>query len=565
MKKLYYIVIVASLFLFGCNDEFMQRVPTDSINSENFWHNETELEIYCNTLYTFIVGHGSGHQLSPMLSGDNQSDNMVPLSYNVIAAGEHVTPETGGGWDWRFIRQCNYFLVRYNQTPVAQSVKDKYAGEVKFFKAWEYFEKVKRFGDVPWLTSDLTTDSPELYAPRDSRIMVMDSVLNLINWAIEKLPAKANAVHGRINREVALALKSRICLHEGTFRKYHGLQGADKFLTEAKNASGTLISEGKYSLYKTGNPSKDYRTVFSTLDLKSNPEMILYKAYELNLLGNRTSNLLEGSESNINLSVDKSLVDAYLCKDGKPVSLSPLFQGHDSIQAEMLNRDPRLTQTICYPGQDLQKGTKLPSIPGTNLGGGGGIVATGYQIIKYWVDDRDEYLRFQNGILDAPIIRFAEILLIHAEAAAELQQCDQAVLDKTINKLRERAGMPSMTLAQLVKDPDSDFPQLPVLIDEIRRERRVELALENFRYDDLMRWKAGKLLEKPVLGMKFVQKMYPKVVVGKNIYLDGNGFIKPYALSLPNGRKFDEQKHYYFPLPTEEIVLNPNLTQNSGW
>lgn len=564
MKKLFYIFFIGSLLL-SCNDDFMQRIPTDSINSENFWHNETELKIYCNAFYTYIVGHASGHTLSPMLSGDNQSDNMAPLNYNVIAAGEYVVPETGGGWDWTFIRRCNYFLARYDQTPITGEVKDKYAGEIRFFRAWEYFEKVKRFGDVPWISKDLTTDSPELYATRDSRALVMDSVLNDINWAVAKLPAKADAVHGRINRDVALALKARICLHEGTFRKYHGIAGADKFLTEAKDASGILISENKYGLYNTGNPSMDYRTIFSTLDLKNNQEMILYKAYEIDLLGNRTSNLLEGSESNINLSVAKSLIDDYLCTDGKPVSLSSVFLGHDSIAAEMLNRDPRLTQTICYPGTNLQKDTKKPSIPGTNLSGGGGIVPTGYQIIKYWVDDREEYLRFQNGILDAPVFRFAETLLIHAEAAAELDQCDQAVLDKTINKLRDRVGMPHMVISQLEKDPESDFPDLPVLIDEIRRERRIELALENFRYDDLMRWKAGKLLEKTVLGIKFVQSQYPEVKVGKNIYLDENGFIKPYALSLPNGRTFDEAKHYYFPLPTEELVLNTNLTQNPGW
>jgi hypothetical protein len=308
----------------------------------------------------------------------------------------------------------------------------------------------------------------------------------------------------------------------------------------------------------------DYRKNFSSLDLGKNPEMILYKAYELNLLGTKTSNTLEGfSGDGFDNSVTKSLVDSYLCTDGKPVSLSSVFLGHDSIQEEMLNRDPRLVQTICYPGTNLLKGT-LPNIPGSTLSNSV-IVPTGYRILKYWVDDKEEYARFANGILDAPIFRFAEILLINAEAAAELGQCDQSILNKTINKLRDRVGMPHMVISEIVKDPESDFPALSVLIDEIRRERRVELALENFRYDDLMRWKAGKLIEKPVLGMKFVQHQYPKVVVGKNIYLNNNGFIMPYALSLPTGRYFDEGKDYYFPLPTEELVINPNLDQNPGW
>ena len=257
-------------------------------------------------------------------------------------------------------------------------------------------------------------------------------------------------------------------------------------------------------------------------------------------------------------------MDAYLCKCGKPISLcKEHFLGHDSIQAEMLNRDPRLTQTVCYPGKDLQRKTMKPSIPGSNISTGN--IPTGYQIIKYWVDDPAEYLRYQQGILDAPIFRYAEILLIYAEAKAELGECTQEDLDKSINLLRKRAGMPDMIIADLVKDPMSDFPSFPVLLDEIRRERRVELAIEGMRYDDLMRWKAGKLLEKTVRGMKFVQSQYPTVVVGKHIDVDKDGFILPYWNILPNGRTFDESKHYYFPLPTEELVINKNLKQNPGW
>ena len=229
----------------------------------------------------------------------------------------------------------------------------------------------------------------------------------------------------------------------------------------------------------------------------------------------------------------------------------------------MLHRDPRLCQTICYPGKDLQRDTKKPAIPGSNISTAN--IPTGYQIIKYWVDDPAEYLRYQNGILDAPVFRYAEALLVYAEAKAELGECTQSDLDLSVNLLRKRAGMPDMKIDQLVKDPMSDFPSLPVLIDEIRRERRVEFALENMRYDDLMRWKAGKLMEKTVRGMKFVQSQYPTVVIGKHIDVDKEGFILPYWNILPNGRKFDESKHYYFPLPTEELVINKNLKQNPGW
>ncbi len=167
--------------------------------------------------------------------------------------------------------------------------------------------------------------------------------------------------------------------------------------------------------------------------------------------------------------------------------------------------------------------------------------------------------------MDAPLYRYAEVLLINAEAKAELGQATQSVIDKTINLLRKRAGMPDMVITSLVKDAKSDFPEIPVLLDEIRRERRVELAIEGLRFEDLLRWKAGRLLNKPVLGMKFVQKQYPKAVIGSSIFLNDKGFILPYGKSLPGGRTFDEAKNYYLPLPLDELSLNTNLTQNPGW
>jgi len=568
MKTKIFFISIVIFVIYSCNDAFMDRFPTDSFNDVNFWHNERELSSYCNALYPLMInGHGTRFDIGAMLDGDNQSDNMAPATPNAVAAGQQVVPETGGGWSWNVIRRCNYFLDLYNQTPIPQEVKDRYAGEIKFFKSMEYFRLVKRFGDVPWYTHVVGT-GPELYASRDSRILVMDSVLTNIDWAIEKLPAKTAtiAVKGRVNRDVALALKARICLHEGTFRKYHGIQGYEKFLREAVSASQRLITEGNYSLNNTGNPNSDYSKVFNTLNLSNMSEVIMFRDYD-QALDITTGMVRRLSDFTDNLSATKSLVDSYLCTDGKPISQSSLFQSYNDIFTEIVNRDPRLTQTVggkIFPSPPTGTITK-PSIPGAMVGEG--IAPTGYHILKYWVNDAAEYARSQLGTLDAPVFRFGETLLVYAEAKAELGECDQPALDLSINKLRARAGMPNMVIANLVKDTQSDFPTLPVLIDEIRRERRVELALEGFRYDDLMRWKAGKLLEKEVLGMKFVQTMYPAVVIGNQITVNADGFITPYAKSLPNGRKFDDtnDKMYYFPLPTEELVLNKNLTQNPGW
>ncbi|PWJ57897.1 putative outer membrane starch-binding protein [Dyadobacter jejuensis] len=562
-SKIIKVSLVASiLFTAACSDDFLNRYPTDSLNEENFWHNENELKQYANDFYRVYTGHGTATGWSPIITGDNQSDNMVPLDFNLVAAGKNIVPTSGGGWSWTVIRSCNYFLQRYNQTPISKELKDKYAGEVRFFKVLDYFEKVKDFGDVPWLSKDLDLDSEELYAPRDSRVLVMDSVLANIDAAILTLPDKATAEPGRINKDIALMLKSRICLYEGTYRKYRNIEGSQKFLTEAASASGRLISEGHYQIHNTGNPDEDYASLFNSLDLSGNKEMILYKAYITGLLG--TATVWNLQNNNFNTSASKSLVESYLCADGKPISQSELYKGDDSILDEMANRDPRLKQTITYPGTGIQESSKIPAISGSGISGVG-IVPTGYQIQKYWVEDQQEYVRIQNGILDAPTYRYAEVLLIHAEAYAELGTATQSIIDKTINLLRNRAGMPHMVVSELIKDAQSDFPGLGVLLDEIRRERRVELAIEALRYDDLVRWKAGSLLNKPVLGMKFIQSVYPKAVVGNSIFVNDQGFILPYGKSLPSGRSYDENKNYLLPLPLDELALNPNLEQNPGW
>lgn len=567
--------ILAVLILPACKKDFLDRYPTDSINELNFWHNANELELYANNLYhntPFFDGHGTYHTLSPLVTDDYQSDNLVPVTFDVVAAGQYVVPPDGGGWTWGVVRNCNYFLTRYGQTPIADEIKDRYAAEVRVFKALEYFRLVKRFGDVPWYSTDMQTNSEELYAPRDSRLLVMDSVLADLDWAIAHLPSQENVAQGRVNREIALAVKARITLHEGTFRKYHGISGSDRFLEEAFNSSKTLIDEGRFQIHNTGNPSLDYATLFNTLDLAGNREMILYRRYEENLVGTRTVQFIH--DNAFNTGVSKSLMDTYLCDDGLPISLSPDFLGHDSIEAEMKNRDPRLLQTVVYPRTAMQAGFPAPAIPGTDFASSSlnaGVCPTGYQVLKYWRDDQEEYLRIQNGILDAPVIRYAEVLLIHAEAAAELNRGTQEVLDRTINLLRSRAGMPPMSLAAVeswAAQPEYtfDYPGInSALINEIRRERRVELAVEGYRYDDLMRWKAGSLLTQRLLGMKFVQSVYPGVEVGKDIFLDVDGFIWPYKSTLPGGRVFDETKHYYFPIPTQELVLNENLDQNENW
>lgn len=591
MKNIVTIILGISLtLLWSCNDKFMDRYPLDKINDQNFWQSQQDLELYNNSFYpTYISGFGYGwgdgtvqpygYNVASMVYGDIITDNAAPNSYSKVSANEYTGYITGasgsGGWNFDNIRKLNYFLENYTRGNVDPAIRNVYAGEILFFKAWDYFEKVKLFGDVPWLDKVIEINSPELMGMRTPRAEVMDSVLYSIDKAIEWLPAKGSEKAGRLNKDVALHLKSRIALYEGTYRKYHAELGLDaiKFLNEAVSASESLMGKS-YRLYSTGDVKNDYNSLFAQYSYSGNPEIILWKQYsQAENLGVAFSRYFAQNQRH-QFGATRSLVDAYLCSDGLPISISPLFKGRDSIQAEMLNRDPRLQQTISNFGTyALEAGVQgannapLPNIPGLS----GNKVPTGYRVAKWFLNDPVDWDRVTNGMQAEPMFRYAEILLNYAEAKYELGQGTQDVINKTVNVIRERVNMPALTIGNIPADEvlDNSYAHYvgyvpSPLLREIRRERRVEFAFENFRWDDLMRWKAGRFLEVPVEGIKFVQEQFPTVVIDKDVYLSNEGFLLPYYKTLPNGRTFDERQ-YLFPLPIEDLVLNPNLVQNPGW
>jgi hypothetical protein len=389
----------------------------------------------------------------------------------------------------------------------------------------------------------------------------MDSVLADLNFAVTNAADATNTQFaGRITKDVAQALKSRICLWEGTFRKYWALGDHQPWLQAAVTASEALINSGRYAIYKTGNPSTDYYNLFIQEELKGNKEAILARRYIKDVNMQSTTRDI----SNVWPALSKNFVRSFLCTDGLPTSLSPLYKGDDSLDAEQMNRDPRFTQIIATRGFSFKNntdGTKdlmtLPRIPS---------IVTGYGAIKAYSPDPAQW-NINQSTLDLFIFRYAEVLLNYAEAKAELGQADQTVIDNSINKIRDRVGMTPMVIAALVKDPKSDFPALPVLLDEIRRERRIELVGEGFRYDDLVRWKAGKLIENPetILGMKLVpaiRAQYPPTQIS-SIQVDANNYIRVYTNLA---KRTWNDKLYLYPLPIDQLTLNPALApQNPGW
>ena len=597
MKNLpYFFLTVGLLTLGACADDFLERTPETSIGTDRFFNTEEDLSIYINNLYDFL---GTGQY-----NADGGTDNAATTGnteLKTMMVGSPSAATITDGWEWERLRTINFFLENYGKADINDERSNHYEGLARFFRARFYVDKVKRYSDVPWYSSTIASnDEEQLMRGRDPRTLVVDSILADFQFAAEHVDA--SGVEGEVTQWVVKAYQARYALYEGTFRQYHpelSLQGtADQFLQLARDVARDIIDNGGYALYNTGNPTDDYHNLFVSTDLGGNPEVILVRAFENDLVNSDFSETIFG---NYEVSPSKDLLQTYLMADGSFYTQQPDYETNLFVE-EFQNRDPRLSQTYAYPGWEL--------IYTNTYSQGGGIYVqqlaknfTGYHQIKGFINDTDVTVR--NG-LDFPVLRFAETLLIYAEARAELGELTQDDLDQTVNLLRARAGMPALSLnppvdpVQAARYPDIASAQSAALL-EIRRERRVEMALEGYREDDLMRWHAGPLLEKEPEGIYFpslgdydltgddvpdiklidVAESVPEEkelnALGEPlIYYRAGSFGQDAAVFLENGNSgtiqaieergtFVEPKYYYRPIPQSEVVLNPNLTQNFAW
>lgn len=615
-----YIMLGAvALTATACNDSFLERTPTNDLNDVAYWRTLGDLEAYSNGIYNeaasngtykFMVGfHSDAYSVKLVgpYSMEAMSDNFATMDgsqtwASAVAAGIENQPNGNpnyGSWSWTLLRRANVLLANYEKVAAEESAKQVYAGEALFFRAWFYLYMVQTYGDVPLITTPLGTNSEELYAERTSRKEVMNQVLQDINKACSYLPVKASG-ENRLTKGAALALKSRISLYEGTFRKYHNLGDEKVFLDACVEACESLMGLG-YEIYNTGKPNSDYTTLFTTDDLASNKEVIFYRRYAPSLKRHRMC----GYTVNLRNGGTRDFVEDYLCidADGKarPVATSQNFSDA-TPELEFTNRDPRLSQTFLSPAYVVNEGKltdeELAALntPAKNLFIDSNLskisfprvgnmqtwpTLTGYHPIKYYIREQDKK-GFDAETHDYPLFRYAEVLLNYAEAKFELGQCDATVLDKTINVLRDRVGMPHLTVNPEA-DPKYSKYGLDALLIEIRRERRVELSFEYLRYQDLMRWAWGEKLKDPVLGMRLEDADFSNPRYFGQIAKAGTeGAQNPiYVFKAANGkqyidayggtnyatdrRTFDPKKDYLRPLPISAISQNKNLGQNEGW
>jgi len=583
--KLKYLALAGLLGFTSC-DDIIDLKPLDSFTDESYWTSVEDLRLYANRFYSNLSG--------PSSTGDQQSDNRVPGSYDAWLYNEYNVQQAGD-WSWGNIRNLNFFMQRYQRVSANEGEINEQVAVIRFFRALDYFGKIKSYGDVPWYEKDLTdADTEELYKARDSRDFVLGKIIEDLEYAIQWLPEKEAALECGLHKDAARTQLSRVCLYYGTFKKYHNVttEPTSKDLLE-KAASNALavMNTDRYEIVKgedagCGQKSFEgyplyYQNQFVQDDLSGNKEAIMFRKYV-------DGEVMHGLGRNQGVGYSKDFVESFLCLDGKPIGVSELYQGDETIDQELTNRDPRMYQIIDNVNRPFTvqaDGTIVvnhSAIEGyydctaPNPSANGSV--TGYANVKFASADPLQWVA-NSSTFDWFIYRYAEVLLNYAEAKYELGQMSQDVLDQTINKLRDRVGMPHLKMNVGFTDPN--WPNygysVDALLHEIRRERRIELVAEGFRYDDIIRWKAVKLFENPktVLGMVVndkVEAMYePGTFDGDKgratIEYNGKRYVRPYTKALDDaGRKWSaNDRRFLNPISKNVILMNPNIEQNPGW
>ena len=602
-----YFVVVALLFVFSsCKKGFLDIEPLDSISTTNSLASTNELRMYINQFYqgTFPAQPASVGAAG-IAFNDAGTDNMIFSSVNIRTSGLTALSNAPVISEYTTVRKLNYFFENFKNAKGQSSENNKYLGEARFFRAYLYFTMLKKFGGVTWVNSVLPGEKEVMEVPRDSRTLIVDSVLADLDQAVALLPSANNSASMRLHKDVALAFKSRVALYEATWQKYHkakndpffspdiSAQKIQNYFEQARDAAAAVMSGNKWSVYTTGKPLEDYGKLFITTDLSSNPEILLWKKYVANdNIAHSTSKYTSTAGADLGLTL--SLVDDYLTRDGRPFLGAERADAQKAYAKELSStlRDPRLAQTVAIPGKPLKPSVEVPAYPPINQTGFNKST-TGYPLYKFLEYDNaaavsDDF----KSVAPAIAFRYAEVLLNYAEAVAELGG-DPVSIANALNPVRTRAGMPAVDFdREYNTDPAYPFRSLGKVIQAVRRERRVEFAAEGMRLDDIMRWAAADelLIGKRQLGTLFVGSdmtsqnvaggfysasllYYDTAPTGKsaNLFLNGNPgdalrYIDPYKNILPNGSGFNPRRDYLLPIQQRMLQLTSDKwIQNPGW
>ena len=571
--KLKQYIKAACLFSFvAVTTSCMDLEPLSDLGDNLVWDNAANFQLFANQFYSWP--HDFDRAVSDEPHSDYRSDLVAGSSMNVYSQGTNAIPATDANYTklYKRIYYTNLLLKNAESFDVPADIIEPVA-EAKFFRAYSHFELVQLYGDAIILTEPLDLDSEKLYGRRNDRGEVIDQVIKDLKDAVGGLPETSSEA-GRLNKYIAYAMLSRVALYEGTWQKFH-TNGKDatsntsrstELLTIAKDAANEVIKGGKYQLFyneKLGNES--YRYMFTledgaqcnpaNLSKSDNTEYIFVKRHRN---GDKTAwNLTHGMVANA-CYVTRKLANMYLCSDGLPIGKSSKFQQYAGVTDEFQNRDNRMGNNMLYHGQQYWNNdgkwrttwtdADLTSSLTANVRSG-----SGYQNRK-WGTERQVEDYYES--YDFPVIRYAEVLLNYAEAVYELNgTITDSELDYSLNKVRLRVNpnMPKLSSTLVSANNLS-------MREEIRRERTVELVLEGFRIDDLKRWAtAPDEMPQDMLGVQVTGTWFETNWTDHKRSLSSDG-----CLILYSDRTWND-KLYLYPLPSDQLQLNPQLEQNPGW
>ena len=564
-------LLLATAVSFSSCDDFLTRDPQDTVTDvPSFWNNEENLRTSFLDYYTyFFPGYRSTWQRADNFAETNVADWTDDNAQEVATLFTKVAPTSDAdNWNFKKIRNMNLLLSRIQSSTLGEEAKNHWSGVARLFRAMEYAKLVQKFGDVPYYDAVVgSTDNEQLYRARDPRTTVMDKVNEDLAFACANIRVNDGTKGLTVNRAVAQGFASRIMLFEGTWQKYHANNTAKaaEYLKAAKDYAAALMQTNAYSI------APSYKSLTTSEDLAGNPEIIMYRSYVENVV---MHSLMSFQNTEMEMSSpSRSFIDAFLTKNGLPIHQAGNtdYKGKEFAK-EIQNRDPRLADNI-----DEESGLRLNGVAAV-------YAASGYYANRYVNKD---LINKPGGMsntntTDAPVMKLNEVMLNYIEAAAELADLGQYTLtqadfDKTINAIRDRQSthMPHVTLAGNalkvngveINDPDRDATVTPILW-EIRRERRVELAYEGLRFNDLRRW--GKLEyadmvknKKLNMGAWINKADYPEnaEALAKITLCDENGNIvtgnEGYIMPITEVAKMRQMadKDYLYPIPVDQITM----------
>ena len=582
MKNIH--LLIASVLCLGTTSCFdMNQEPQGEMSTVGAFTTVSEINMYLNMFYQGsvpVMGGGTVNNTAiktqsisstnGIAFGDANSDNLYPNAIDTRLAGETSLSNAAELDDYKAIRNVNFLLQNITNCEDKGTDYEQCLGEAYYFRAAYYYHLLVNYGGVTWVEDQLDPDSELMKRPRNTRTEIVDYILNDLKDAITYLKEQDNNATRRVHRDVARALKSEVALFAATWEKYHRAENDpfyDKTLTNpdakikewlelAATAAKEVIDRNVWSIHSTGKPLTDYRDMFIDTDLSDNQEVLWWKEYNASAgIGhNVTYYACQGGGQ---IGVSASLVDDYLTIDGKPFTGNAKLEAKRTYGAELSPelRDPRLSQTVFMPGQQIRNDGTLyawPPLDATNYHQN----TTGYSILKYEefnTSNSAAYTTANRSQAPAIQVRYADILLNYAEALAELDGANNASeIQKALHPLRVRVNMPDVDFdREYNTDADYPFHNLDKYIQAVRRERRVEKALENCRLTDILRWAAadelivgktptGALYTGSTLGGHFESIM----TVGSNIWLKDGYIVSFNNTNYPNGWQFDVDRDY---------------------